>query len=108
MRPVKTQSLRTTLVFAFVASVIWVFITSAWGGATTREALLGFPVFFAVIFFTMRLSNRLTTFAVGRWGPKPAAPQPKGPARIEASEDQAEHSRRRRTSRRHRGTRRRR
>jgi hypothetical protein len=106
MRRVKTQSLRTTLVFALVASIVWVFITTTWGGATTREGLFGFPVFFAVIFFTMRLSNRLTTFAVGRWGPKPPPPQPKGPARIEASEEQAEHSRRRR-SRRHRARRRR-
>lgn len=104
----QTQSLRTTLVFALVATTVWVGISLVWGGASTAEAAIGFPVFFGVIFFTMRMSNRMTAWVLRRWGPKPPERAPKGPAVSERTTERPEHVKRRRGGRRHRANRRRR
>jgi hypothetical protein len=98
---VQPQPIRTTLIFSTLATAIWVGISFVWGDWTVREAAIGAPLFFGIIFFTMRLTNRLTTGIVGRWGPKPQERQaPPPPA--EPSSSRPEHAERRRSRRRRR------
>jgi amino acid transporter len=104
---VKPQPIRTTIIFALVASLIWVGISYFLGPGSVTDVLIGFPIFFAVIFFTMRITNRMTVFALSRWGPKPPERAPKGPAVTEATSERVDHAKRRRDARRHRARRRR-
>jgi hypothetical protein len=106
---VQPQSLRTTLIFAAVAAGIWSLISLLFVGDSPLTVLLTAPFFFAIIFFTMRFTNRLTTWILNRSGAAEKAearrrerqgkrPVP-GPAEQEMRTDRPDHVRRRRERR---------
>ncbi len=93
------QSVRATLILSAFAVAVWAAVSVAWGGQPLAGTLVLTPVFFAVVFFTMRMTNRLTGGLLGRFGRKPTEPAPPTPP----SSDRPEHAQRRRRRRRPRG-----
>ena len=92
------QSVRTTIVLSVLAVGVWVVLSVAWGGQSIIGTAIAAPVFLGVIYFTMRLTNRITGSLVDRFGPEPPEP----PAPTPPSSDRPEHVQRRRQSRRRR------
>jgi hypothetical protein len=99
---VRTQSLRQTLILAAVFTAVFgAFVHFTSEDATILTTLVQLPLFFAILFLTMRLTNRLTAALVGRFGPKPAQrTEPSGPR--PPSTERPEHAQRRRGARRRR------
>lgn len=103
MRQNKPQSWWTTFTFAAAGAVIIGYFSSREETITTQEIWLTGIVSFAVLFFTMRLSDRLTRMMLGRFGPKaPPAPERGAPV-TEARTERPSHVARRRQQRRPRG-----
>lgn len=103
MRPNKPQSWTTTFTFAAAGAVVIGFFSSREEGISQTELWLTGLVAFAVLFVTMRLSDRLTRMVLTRFGPKtPPAPE-RGAAETEARTDRPSHVARRRQQRRPRG-----
>ena len=97
------QSLRSSLVYAAVATAVWALVSVRWSDTTPRAALVLAPVFFVMIFFTMRITNRLTEMIAKRFVKPPAARGAPGRAAPEPSSERPEHAQRRRSTRRSRG-----
>ena len=97
------QSLRATIIWAFVATSIWAVVSIRFQDMPLETALWMTPFFFAILFFTMRATNRISTALVRRADERAArnAPPPKPPP--QPSSERSEHVQRRRTARRPRG-----
>jgi len=103
------QSIRTTLLLALAATAVWTAVTVGLDRGGLRQSLLISPLFFALIFFTMLMTNRLTAAVADRVvRRREANAPPRGPAAPPPSSERPEHARRRRGTRRQRGTDRRR
>lgn len=93
------QSVRATLVLSVLAVGVWAVLSVAWGGQPVVATAILAPVFLGVVYFTMRMTNRITGSLVDRFGPTPPEPPPPTPS----STDRPEHAQRRRSRRRRRG-----
>ena len=99
----RSQSIRTTLIWAFLATAVWGTVSIRFQDMPLTTALLLGPFFFAVLFFTMRATNRIGDI-VARKAEERAqrnAPPPKAPPA--PSSERPDHAQRRRTVRRPRG-----
>jgi hypothetical protein len=94
---VRPQSLRQSVTLALVFTLIWGAITYVLGDRPDLvQTAISLPLFFLVILFTMRATNRVTAMMVRRFGPKPPPPPaPKAP-----TTERPEHVNRRRDRRR--------
>ncbi|MFA7250058.1 MAG: hypothetical protein WC273_10555 [Dehalococcoidia bacterium] len=94
----RRQSLRTTLLFSLVATAIWSVVLVYTDGGTWTDAAIRAPLFFAMIFFTMLASNRLTSWLANRIATREAAKAAasRGPAVVPPSSERADHNQRRR------------
>ena len=95
------QPVWTTLLLSAFAVAAWAAISVFWGDQPVLGTLALTPVFFAIVFFTMRMTNRVTGGLLNRFGPKPPEP----PEPTPPSSDRPEHAQRRRRRRRGRGRR---
>ena len=89
--------MRETLVLSAVFTVA-VSAFNLWRSDTELLAAAALaPLFFAVMFFTMRASNRIGQFIGNRWGRAADAPEPEEePGRPPRESERPEHARRRR------------
>lgn len=93
----RPQSFRTTLTFALIATAIWSVVTVWLDGGSWRDSAKLAPFFFAMIFFTMLATNRLSTSLANRMAARQAARAPqRGPAVIAPTSDRVDHNQRRR------------
>lgn len=93
------QSVRATLVLSVLAVSVWGVLSVVWGGQPVVFTAVISPIFLGAIFFTMRMTNRITGGLLNRFGPTPPEPPPPTPP----SSERPEHAQRRRDQRRHRG-----
>ena len=73
------QSARSTFLLALTAVSVWATLSVTWGEQDPVVTAVIAPIFLAIIFFTMRFTNRLTANLVDRFGPKPPEPPPPTP-----------------------------
>ncbi len=92
----RSQSLRSTLIWAFLATAIWGVVSIQTQDMPVKTALFLAPFFFAVLFFTMRLTNRIGDAIARRAAARAAlnAPPPRAP--LAPSTERPEHAQRRR------------
>ena len=90
------QSIGTTLMLSVLAVGVWALLSIVWGGQPVIATAVLAPVFLAIVFFTMRMTNRFTGGLLNRFGPKP--PEPKAPT--PPSSERPDHAQRRRQRRR--------
>lgn len=97
----RRQSVRTTLLFAIAGTLVWVLVTKWVDDGGWREALLIAPLFFAMIFFTMLATNRISVMLQNRVEArrieKDIAEGRRGPAEVAPTSDRIEHNVRRRS-----------
>ena len=100
------QSTRQTIIWSLAATTVWSVIIHVTSNGTLFVTLATFPLLFAIMFLTMRATNRVTGALTRRWLKRPdaqsgptadAAPEP-----AEATSMRPEHAQRRRTRRRRR------
>ena len=97
------QSVRATLIWAFVAVTAWTADSVAIDKMELQTAALLAPFFFAIVFGMMRITNRVSLALVRRAEARAArnAPPPRLPPA--PSSERPEHAQRRRSVRRPRG-----
>ena len=93
----RPQPLRTTIAFALIATAIWSVVTVWLEGGSWVDAAKFAPFFFAVLFFTMLATNRLSTSLANRVEARRAARAPqRGPAVVPPTSERVDHNQRRR------------
>ncbi len=91
------QSLRSTIAISLLATVAWSVVTVWTDGGTWRDSLFLAPLFFAMIFFTMLATNRLSARLGARLEARQKAKQPqRGPTAVPPTSERSEHNQRRR------------
>ena len=99
----RRQSTREQLLIATLFTAVVSVVSVLFGGAEAVQAALTAPILFAVMFVTMRVTNRLARTALGRF--RPPAPAPERRPAPEANSERPDHAQRRRQRRRRRGRR---
>ena len=94
------MSVKSTAGLSGIAAVIWAIVT-VWTDGGDSDSITGAimlaPFFFALFFFTMLATNRLTSRLSDMAGARRAAnAPPRGPAAVEPTSERVEHNQRRR------------
>lgn len=100
----RMQSMKQHLVLALVFATGFAFINMVLSGTDLASTLASLPLFFGVMFLTMRATNRITVAMTKRFRKEPPAPELPSPP-PEATSERPEHAQRRRRRKRRRGRR---